>query len=50
MELSLLVKQILDDSDVPDLEEEINQLVYDLYKLTSTEIIVNFEINDTHFL
>lgn len=32
---------MLDDPDspmVPDLEEEINMLVYDLYDLTSTEI------------
>ena len=40
-ELSDLVQQILDDPDslkVPDLEREIDQLVYDLYELEPAEI------------
>lgn len=40
-ELSDLVQQILDDPDnfeVPDIEWEIDQLVYKLYKLTDAEI------------
>lgn len=40
-DLSDLIEQIFDDPyspDVPDLEEEINELVYDLYKLRSAEI------------
>lgn len=40
-ELSNIVAQILDDHEnptVPDLEEEINQLVYELYDLTPAEI------------
>ncbi len=39
--LSEFVQQILDDSDspkVPDLEREIDQLVYELYELTPAEI------------
>lgn len=41
IKLSLLVKQILDaptNPNVFDFEEEINQLVYELYELTSAEI------------
>ena len=37
-ELSGLVQQILSAPNSPNLEEEINMLVYDLYDLTSTEI------------
>ncbi len=40
-EISDLVELILDDfnsADVPDLEEELDKLIYDLYKLTSGEI------------
>ena len=40
-ELSDLVQQILDDPynfEVPDIEREIDQLVYKLYELTPAEI------------
>ena len=40
-ELSDLVQQILDDPynfEVPDIEREIDQLVYKLYELTDAEI------------
>ncbi|MDE0317898.1 MAG: hypothetical protein OXM61_23710 [Candidatus Poribacteria bacterium] len=39
--LTKIVEQILENPDspkVPDLEEEINQLIYDLYELTPAEI------------
>lgn len=42
-EISRLVQQILnapDSSMVPELEEEINILVYDLYELTPAEIVL----------
>ena len=41
VEISHIVQQILDapnSSNVPDLEEKINMLVYDLYELTAAEI------------
>ena len=48
-ELSDLVQQILDapnSPNVPNLEEEINMLVYDLYELTPAEIaLIEEEIN-----
>lgn len=42
-ELSCLVEQILDDpvgENVPDLEKEIDALVYRLYGLTAQEIVL----------
>lgn len=40
-ELSNLVQQILDDPDssqVSDIEQKIDQLIYELYELTDAEI------------
>ena len=49
-EFSNLVQQILDDPDsrkVPDLEREIDQLVYKLYELTPAEIaLIEEETNE----
>ena len=52
-DLSHLVQQILNNLDSPkvfDLEEEINMLVYDLYKLTPSEIaLIEEESNQRKF-
>ena len=48
--LSDLVQQILNDPDspeVPDIEREIDQLVYELYDLTPAEIaLIEEETNE----